>query len=203
MHLGESIYKKFFLTKSILSWVLLILSFFGVLFINFTGYLLRSDEVGELAGAIGENLLLSIPYLGESLNKIFLAPSLIRLHRLYHWHLFLSFLLLTGLFIGHTKFKTLFSWKNLPYFLGPLFPAIFFQFPLKPFQDFQARSPWFFVGAQEMLKFLPPLLVLFYLSLFFFLLLGYVLFPSKYKLLNLSLFFYLLSYLFLSLIFFI
>lgn len=98
LHLLDSIYKRFYLLKGKLAWVSLVISFYVLLFITFTGYLLRADEVGELAGNIAENLFLSIPYFGSFLNTLFLSLSQIGLLRVYLWHIFLSFFLAFGLF---------------------------------------------------------------------------------------------------------
>ncbi len=201
LHLLESIYKKFYLLKGKIAWFFLVLSFFILLFITFTGYLLRGDEVGELAGNIAENLLLSLPFLGEWINRIFLAISQIGLSRVYHWHIFLSFFLIFGLFIWHIKIKALLRWERIFYFLGVIIPVFFIQFPLKPFQGSIARGPWFFVGAQEMLKFLPPQLVFFWLLLPFILLQSYSFYP--FKGINIFILLYLIIYIFFSILFFL
>jgi len=195
LHLLDSLYKRFYLFKAKWGWFFLILSFFLLLFITFTGYLLRADETGELAGNIAENLVLTLPFFGETLNKFFFGVREVGLIRVYHWHLILSFILIGGTFLFHVKIKPLFLPKNLPYFFSILLLPLFFEFPLRPFTGFEARGPWFFLGAQEMLKFLPPSLVLLYLLLFFPLLLSFPFFPSKERWLMRLAFFYLLIYL--------
>ncbi|MFN3505752.1 MAG: cytochrome b N-terminal domain-containing protein, partial [Caldimicrobium sp.] len=203
LHFLESVFKKFYLLKGKLAWILLILSFFLLLFITFSGYVLRQDETGELAASIGENILLSVPYVGEFLNRIFFSVSKVGLVRVYHWHIFLSFFLALGLFLWHFKIKALFRWNNFPYYFVILFLPLIMEFPLKAYQGFKARGPWFFIGAQEMLKYLPPLLVFFWLMLPFFLFSFYVFDPKKEKFLHFSLIGYLMLHILFTLLFFI
>lgn len=204
LHLLDSLIKRFYELKTPSSWFFLVLSFFILLFLTFSGYLLRGDEVGELAGAISENLLLnSLPLFGEILNKIFLALSTVGLIKIYHWHLILSFLLTLGIFIWHVKIKSLLKWDNLIYFLWLPLVALIIEFPLVPFNSPQARGPWFFVGAQEMLKYFEPSFVFFYLILPMFILLSYAYLPQYAFWLNLGGFLYLLIYILASLIFFL
>jgi len=193
-HLLDSLYKRFYLFKTKWGWFFLILSFFLLLFITFTGYLLRADETGELAGNIAENLVLTLPFFGETLNSIFFGVREVGLIRVYHWHLILSFILLCGIFLFHVKIKALFLPKNLPYFFSILLLPLLFEFPLRPFAGFEARGPWFFLGAQEMLKFFLPSLVFLYLLLLFPLLISFPFFPSKEKWLKRVVFFYFLIY---------
>mgnify|MGYP001773480579 CR=1 FL=1 len=203
LHLLDSIYKKFYLLKDKISWFFLVLSFFILLFITFTGYILRADETGELAGRIAENLILSLPILGDPLNRIFFAIDEAGLLRVYHWHLFLSFFLLTGIFLFHIKIRALFNWKRSFYFwiIVP-FPFLF-EFPLKVFEGYSARGPWFFVGAQEMLKFFPPLLVFFWLLIIFAIFQSFSYFPKRHELLTYLLVFYLFTYFVFTFLFFI
>lgn len=203
LHLIDSVYKKFYLLKGKKGWFFLVLSFFTLLYITFTGYLLRGDEVGELAGSIAENLLLSLPYLGEILNRIFFAISQIGLWRVYNGHIFLSFFLALGLFLWHFKITALFRWKNLSYFLTLCLLPLFLEFPLKSYQGLVARGPWFFVGAQEMLKLFPPPLVFFWLLLPFLFLILYSFIPKGARFWHLLLFVYLLLYFFFSIWFFL
>ncbi|MFN4197346.1 MAG: cytochrome b N-terminal domain-containing protein [Caldimicrobium sp.] len=197
LHLIDSVYKKFYFLKSKLTWLLLIFSLFLLLFITFTGYVIRQDETGELAGAIAENILLSVPYIGRFLNKIFLSISEVGVGRVYNWHIFLSFGLALGLLFGHFKIKAVFRWSNFPYFLIISLLPLILDFPLRAYQGLKARGPWFFIGVQEMLKFLPPVLVFFWLLLPFFLIFLYVIIPKKERLLH----FFLISYLMLYTLF--
>ncbi|MFN3406453.1 MAG: cytochrome b N-terminal domain-containing protein, partial [Caldimicrobium sp.] len=190
------------LLKSKLAWILLVFSFFLLLFLTFTGYVIRQDETGELAGSIAENILLSLPFGGIFLNRMFLSISEVGVVRVYNWHIFLSLGLALGLFWGHFKVKSLFRWSNFPYFLIISLLPLILDFPLRAYQGLKARGPWFFIGAQEMLKFVPPLLVFFWLLLPFFLFSLYGIIPKKEKFLHFSLISYLMLYILFSFLFF-
>ena len=169
LHLLDSLRLKVYLLKSGTSWFFLGLSLFVMLYVSFTGYLLRGDEVGEQAGAIADSMTKSFPILGLALNKLFFAIPETGLHRVYLWHIFLSFLTACGIFIFHVRIKKLIQFPQASYALVPVLLALIFYPPLKPFGEGEARGPWFFVGAQSMLKVLPQELVFLYLLLFPFL----------------------------------
>ena len=69
------------------SWIRLTVSLPLTLLLLFTGYILRDDATGEAAGLIGENIMLSIPIIGEWLNNLLLAVSTSGVKRVYANHL--------------------------------------------------------------------------------------------------------------------
>ncbi len=202
LHLLDSIRLRVYLLKSGESWFFLGLSLFGMLYLCFTGYLLRGDEVGELAGAIADSLTKSFPILGVFLNKLFFAIPETGLHRVYLWHIFLSFLIACGIFIFHVPFRRIFRYKQASYALFSVLLALFFYPPLKPFSQVEARGPWFFVGAQSMLKLFPQELVFLYLLFFPFVYQAFSLFRRHEKLILVVFIAYLLIYLVFSLLWF-
>jgi len=203
LHLIDALLKRLYLLKRPFPWFFLIFSLPLLLFLTFTGYLLRGDEVGELAGSIAENLLQSTPVVGSFLNNLFFATTQTGLIKVYHWHLIGSFFLAGGLLIWHIKARALFRWENLFYFLWLLLPVLIVNFPLNPFQGLKARGPWFFVGAQQMLKIFDPFLVFFFLLIPLPLLQGYVYFPKRACLLSTILSIYVMIYVLFSFSFFI
>ncbi|MFA6466142.1 MAG: cytochrome b N-terminal domain-containing protein, partial [Desulfurivibrionaceae bacterium] len=68
-------------------WLLLIGSVLAALLLLFTGYVLRADATGEAAGAIAENITLSIPYLGTVLNSLLFSIEAEGMKRVYANHL--------------------------------------------------------------------------------------------------------------------
>ena len=202
LHLLDSIRLKVYFLKSGVSWFFLGLSLFVMLYLCFTGYLLRGDEVGELAGAIADSLTKSFPILGLALNKLFFAIPETGLHRVYLWHIFLSFLTACGIFIFHVPFKRLVRFPQASYALFPVVLALIFYPPLKPFGEVEARGPWFFVGAQSMLKVFPQELVFLYLLLFPFLYQAFSSFRRHEKLILAIFISYLLIYFVFSLLWF-
>lgn len=202
LHLFDSIYKGLFKLKRLLSWGVLVLTYPLLLFITFTGYLLRADEMGDFAGTIAENMFLEIPFIGAYLQALLLAKSQVGLTKVYLWHLILSFLVTLGLFIWHIKPKVIFRWENLFYFLWIIPIGVFWKFPLIPFEGEKARGPWFFIGAQQLLKFLSPSLVFFLLLLPVLLLLSYAYLPKYAKILSFFLITYIIIYSMFSIWFF-
>jgi len=165
-HLIDSLYKGWHHKKNFVAWLFLVLSFIVLIFITFTGYVIRFDEVGKLAGTIAENLCLSIPYVGEVLRDLLFPISKGGLYRVYLAHIYGSFLLAIGLFVWHASIKRVLSLKYAPYlYLNLILPLIFYV----PLESEKGKTivtgPWFFWGAQGLLKFLPPLGVLFLLFL--------------------------------------
>jgi hypothetical protein len=202
LHLLDSIRLKVYLLKSGVSWFFLGLSLFVMLYLCFTGYLLRGDEVGELASAIADSLTKSFPILGLALNKLFFAVPETGLHRVYLWHIFFSFLTTCGIFIFHVPFKRLVRFPQASYALFSVVLALIFYPPLKPFGEVEARGPWFFVGAQSMLKVFPQELVFLYLLLFPFLYQAFSSFRRHEKLILAIFISYLLIYFVFSLLWF-
>ncbi len=127
------------------------------LFLLFTGYILRNDATGEAAGAIAENIVLSIPLLGKPLNKLLFDISAVGVQKVYLHHI--AGLMLLGSFClwPHLKrYSTL--WRNsVTLILLLLGTAALLSTPLEPerFGLLHIGGPWFFLGLQELLRHLP------------------------------------------------
>lgn len=199
LHLLDSLYKKTFLYKSFWNWNFLIFSWIATLFATFTGYVLRADETGELAGAIAENLLKSVPVVGTFLNILFFSITEVGLYRVFLSHFFISFILILGLFTFHFSWKKFWKVENVLWTLPSLIFSLIIYRPLNSYQGFQAKGPWFFLGAQELLRFLSPFYVFFFLIIPIVILLTFPLLPSKFFWLSLMLSLWLIFYIFLTL----
>jgi len=139
-------------------WGLLIATLPVVVLLLFTGYVLRGDATGESAGAIAENLALAVPFLGPGLNDLLFAISTAGLKRLYANHVI--GLLLGWLFLSwdHVRRYRL-AWERQGSVLAPLFLfCMVVPAPLEPAGTgvFHIGGPWFFLGLQELLRYLPP-----------------------------------------------
>ena len=64
-------------------WTVLIISTAVSLLLLFTGYVLRDDATGSAAGAIAENVLLSIPVFGDLINSLLFSVSDVGMGRVY------------------------------------------------------------------------------------------------------------------------
>ncbi|MDR0477820.1 MAG: cytochrome b N-terminal domain-containing protein [Desulfobulbaceae bacterium] len=125
----------------------------------FTGYVLRADNTGASAGRIAESIILAIPFIGKSCNSLFMAISSHGLGRIFLHHLVtLNVLLL------------LLAWRHLhryrvgtgDYLWLAALLAMFSAFvpaPLDPDRlgTVSITGPWFFLGIQEALRYLPTL----------------------------------------------
>ncbi len=156
-------------------WGLLAMSIPVALLVLFTGYVLRADSTGYSAGMIAEAIILDIPWIGNNLNDILFSITDNGMRRIYVNHI-ISFGLLWGWMVwGHVKkYKVSFE-RNLLLTVGIL---LFSAFILAPFEPdhlgiTHIAGPWFFLGLQELLRYMPPLLAgilipsILLLSLFF------------------------------------
>jgi ubiquinol-cytochrome c reductase cytochrome b subunit len=123
----------------------------------FTGYILRGDATGEAAGAIAENITLSIPLFGRLLNKLLFDVSATGVQKVYLHHI--AGLMLAGGFCVWPHLRRYIAlWRNhIPLTLLLLAAAVVLKTPLEPerFGLLHIAGPWFFLGMQEMLRHLP------------------------------------------------
>ena len=143
-----------------IEWSKLIGSLILLIFLLFTGYVLKGDNTGVAAGSIAENLILSVPIIGNTLNELFFSISENGLRKVYVQHVIaLDLILLLTLWNHLRKYRI----KVSAYFPLIGLTAIFCMLipaPLEPEQlgAIYIAGPWFFLGLQELLRYLPPLL---------------------------------------------
>jgi len=129
-------------------------------FLLFTGYVLKGDKEGLLAGTILSNLAASIPLVGQRLGSLFIGSGPDFFFYPYLWHCWLLPLALGFLLGRHVR-----SWLPRGNFLLTAFflcglGALFIPMPLALPPEAvvqEAHGPWFFLGLQELLKHFPPL----------------------------------------------
>ena len=140
-------------------WIMLTATLPVALLILFTGYVLRGDSTGFSAGMIAEAILLDIPYIGATINDLFFSISENGMKRIYLNHI-ISFGLLWGwLAWGHVKkYKVAFN-NHIILAISIFAFSIFITAPLEPdhLGVTHINGPWFFLGLQELLRYLPPL----------------------------------------------
>ncbi len=141
-------------------WIRLTATLPVTLLLLFSGYILRADSTGSSAGLIAENIITGIPVIGSMLNNLLFSITDDGMKRVYVNHI-IGFGIVWGVLAwGHLRrYRTSFQSHPLltaTILLGCLLPAA----PFEPERLglFHINGPWFFLGLQELLRFLPPLL---------------------------------------------
>lgn len=139
-------------------WLQLTASLPVILLLLFTGYVLRGDATGNAAGRIAENLLVAIPLVGESLNSILFALGDSGLRKVYVQHIIGFDLLLLTLLWRHLHIYRVSLYRHPALLTGICAFSMLVAAPLEPEQPGAKylAGPWFFLGLQELLRYLPP-----------------------------------------------
>ncbi len=138
----------------------LILTLPVALLLLFTGYVLRSDSTGFSAGMIAEHILEAIPLIGPTLNNLLFSISGHGLNRVYLHHVFSFDMLFLLLAWEHLRrYKVTFA-SHLLLLGSILFFSLLVAAPIDPDElgVFYITGPWFFLGLQELLRYLPTFL---------------------------------------------
>lgn len=140
-------------------WVMLIFSLVVALFLLFTGYVLRSDNTGFSAGMIAEAILKTIPLLGNTLNNLLFAVSERGMQRVYMHHVITLDVLWLLLAWDHLRRYRVKVTDYIPLICLTLGFCLAIAAPLEPDKlgINYISGPWFFLGLQELLRYLHPL----------------------------------------------
>lgn len=141
-------------------WIVLTATLPVTLLILFTGYILRGDSTGFSAGMIAESILLDVPYIGRTINDFFFSISDNGMKRIYINHI-IGFEILWGwLAWSHIKKYRISLGHHVFLSTGILLFSLFITAPFEPdhLGVTHITGPWFFVGLQELLRYLPPIL---------------------------------------------
>jgi len=128
------------------------------LLLLFTGYVLRGDATGEAAGAIAEHICLAVPLIGPQLNDLFFDLAGSGLRKVYAHHV-IGLVVLGGMAAWpHLRRYTARWRKHLLLVLVTVLVSVAVPAPMEPnrFGLLFIAGPWFFLGLQELLRFLPP-----------------------------------------------
>ena len=126
----------------------------------FTGYVLRADSTGSSAGRIAEAIILTIPFIGKTCDSLFLAISSHGLGRIFLHHLLTLDVILLLLLWRHLHRYRVETGDYL-WLVAAL--ALFSALVPAPLDAdrlgaFSITGPWFFLGVQEALRYLPTLM---------------------------------------------
>jgi len=139
-------------------WFLLAGSVPTALLLLFSGYVLRADATGEAAGAIAQNIILSIPLFGHLLDSLLFAIEAEGMKRVYANHL-IGLGVLWGICCWeHLRRYRVDFGKHGLLLAGLLLFSLLFAAPLEPARLglVHIRGPWFLLGLQEVLRFVQP-----------------------------------------------
>lgn len=140
------------------TWVRLTVSLPVAILLLFTGYILRGDATGEAAGLIAENIMLSVPFVGEWINNLLLSISANGVKRVYANHL--AGLMVVGCYCLWPHLRRYTSrWRHhLALTCTVLLLSVFLAAPMEPqrFGLLHIAGPWFFLGLQEALRYVHP-----------------------------------------------
>jgi ubiquinol-cytochrome c reductase cytochrome b subunit len=140
-------------------WARLIAALPVILLLLFTGYVLRADTTGASAGAIAEAILTAIPIVGTLLNDTFFAIADHGMQRVYVAHVITFDILWLMLAWEHLRRYRVRLADHIPAAGLVLLLSVLVAAPLDPEKLGVAyiTGPWFFLGLQELLRYLPPL----------------------------------------------
>ncbi len=138
--------------------IYLVLTLPVILMLLFTGYLLRGDSTGTSAGAIAEHIMLSIPLIGSFLNDLLFSIEAHGLDRVYMHHIISFDLLLLFLAWNHLRRYRVQPGKYILFIALTFFFCFLITAPLDPehLSVFYITGPWFFLGLQELLRYVHP-----------------------------------------------
>ena len=141
------------------SWSRLVASLAVAVLLLFTGYVLRGDVTGEMAGRIAEHILAAVPVVGPVLDGLLFSISTAGMVKVVCNH-----------FAGLPFVWLLLSWEHVRRYsaqparhatllFGLLLFAAAVPAPLETAGPAATHvaGPWFFLGIQELLRWTPPL----------------------------------------------
>lgn len=145
-------------TLSAKPFIYLVLCFPCILMLLFTGYVLRADATGYSAGMIAEHILETVPLIGNHLDNMLFAISDQGMYRVYLHHVISFDLLFLYLAWDHVRRYRANLSGHLLFIGGILLFSVCIAAPIDPDKlgVFYITGPWFFLGLQELLRYIPP-----------------------------------------------
>jgi len=140
------------------AWIRLCATLPSGLLLLFTGYVLRGDATGEAAGAIAEHICLSIPLIGAQLNDLLFDLADSGVNKVYVHHV-IGLVVLGGMAAWPHLRRYTARWRDhLVLVLLTIVVSVVLTAPMEPnrFGLLFIAGPWFFLGLQELLRFLSP-----------------------------------------------
>ncbi len=139
-------------------WLMLVSSLPPAIMLLFTGYVLRADATGESAGVIAENIVLSVPVVGRWLNSFLFSIESDGMKRVYANHLVNLGVVWLILCWDHIR-RYQIQFKKHGLLLCCLIAfCLLVPAPMEPYRFgmLHILGPWFFLGLQEILRYVDP-----------------------------------------------
>lgn len=160
-HVADYFLRRRYHAYSLQKWLLLTSPVYISFFLLFTGFLLKGDKEGLLAGNILLNITRDIPFIGNSISNLLIRPGesfyfLPYLHHCLFLPPVLVFLLYDHIRAWLPKLKFMILTTSILFAY-----SLFVKMPLDipPQAEFSpVKGPWFFLGIQESLRIIPPLI---------------------------------------------
>lgn len=140
-----------------MAWIRLTASIPVAILLLFTGYVLRGDATGEAAGAIAEHIALAIPIIGRHLNNLLFDVMTSGVQKVYANHL-IGLMVLGGICVWpHLRRYTARFMNHTLLVAGILLLSTLLNTPMEPDRIglTHIAGPWFFLGLQELLRYIP------------------------------------------------
>jgi ubiquinol-cytochrome c reductase cytochrome b subunit len=147
-------------TYSRTQWIRLTATLPVGLLLLFSGYVLRGDSTGSSAGLIAENIITAVPVAGGALNDLLFSITDDGMKRVYINHV-IGFGLVWGVLAWEHLRRYRTAFRQHPLLTATiLFFCLLLTAPFEPetLGLLHINGPWFFLGLQELLRVLPPLL---------------------------------------------
>lgn len=143
--------KDFRLKKGV--WMRVVISIVFIFYVMLSGFILKADMDSIQARRILESLILGIPFIGDLLNYLFIGPEG-NFQLLYVHHIATASIFIAIITFEHART----IWAKLPTLLAWLFATFIFSYlftaPLHDGLNPIIKGPWYFVGFQEILRWL-------------------------------------------------
>lgn len=157
VHLGMVLWKNEMEYKRG-AWIRLCATLPCGLLLLFTGYVLRGDTTGEAAGTIAEHICLAVPLIGPQFNDLLFDLADSGVTKIYAHHV-IGLMVLGGMAAWPHLRRYTARWRDhLVLIILTVLLSIALSAPMEPnrFGLLFIAGPWFFLGLQELLRFLPP-----------------------------------------------
>lgn len=129
-----------------------------IILLLFTGYILRGDSTGESAGMIADSIVKTIPIFSGVIDSLLLSLDSAGLRKVYIQHVAGLDIVLFILLWKHLRTYRIKLLHYLPITIAMLLFSVGVYAPMDPEKlgTTYIAGPWFFLGLQELLRYLNP-----------------------------------------------